>query len=153
MGTRYDQLDIDERYERYRLHEAGKGVREMGGSVSTISRELHRNALLRGGYKPGSAGRMALSRCRRLSRIERLSPLRTYVGDRLAMGWSPEQIAGRLRLEGSKHTVGVETIYRFIYRPAPRQGQSGPVRLQALLRADRSATLHPRTPAIRGVAR
>lgn len=33
------------------------------------------------------------------------------------MGWSPEQIAGRLRLEGSDHTVCVETIYRFIYRP------------------------------------
>ena len=64
---------------------------------------------------------MALSRCRRLSRIERLSPLRTYVGDRLAMGWSPEQIEGRLRLEGSEHTVCVETIYRFIYRPAVRR--------------------------------
>ena len=37
------------------------------------------------------------------------------------MGWSPEQIAGRLRLEGSDHTVGVETIYRFIYRPAMRR--------------------------------
>ena len=121
MGKKYDQLDIDERYELYRLHEAGKAVREigrlMGRSASTISRELRRNALPRGEYKPGSADRIALSRCRRLSRIERLSPLRTYVGDRLAMGWSPEQIAGRLRLEGSEHTVGTETIYRFIYRP------------------------------------
>ena len=95
--------------------------RLMGRSVSTISRELQRNLLPRGGYKPGSADRMALSRCRRLSRIERLSPLRTYVGDRLAMGWSPEQIEGRLRLEGSEHTVCVETIYRFIYRPTVRR--------------------------------
>ena len=125
MGKQYDQLDIDERYELYRLHEAGKGVREigrlMGRSVSTISRELQRNVLPRGGYKPGSADRMALSRRRRLSRIERLSPLRAYVGDRLAMGWSPEQIEGRLRLERSEHTVCVETIYRFIYRPAVRR--------------------------------
>ncbi len=124
MGKQYDQLDIDERCELYRLHEAGKALREigrlMGRSVSTISRELQRNLLPRGGYKPGSADRMALSRCRRLSRIERLSPLRTYVGDRLAMGWSPEQIEGRLRLEGSEHTVCVETIYRFIYRPTVR---------------------------------
>ncbi len=32
------------------------------------------------------------------------------------MGWSPEQIAGRLRLEGSQHRVSHESIYRFIYR-------------------------------------
>ncbi len=125
MGTKYDQLDIDERYELYRLHEAGKAIREigrlMGRSGSTISRELRRNALPRSGYKPGSADRIALSRCRRLSRIEHLSPLRTYVGDCLAMGWSPEQITGRLRLEKSEHTVGVETIYRFIYRPAVKR--------------------------------
>ncbi len=30
MGTKYDQLDIDERYELYRLHEAGKAIREIG---------------------------------------------------------------------------------------------------------------------------
>ena len=121
MGKNYDQLDIDERYELYRLHETGTALREigrlMGRSASTISRELCRNALPRGEYKPGSADRIALSRCRRLSRIERLSSLRTYVDDSLVMGWSPEQIVGRLRLEGSEHTVGVETIYRYIYRP------------------------------------
>ena len=47
MGTHYDQLDIDERYELYRLHEAGKALRAigrlMGRSTSTISRELRRN--------------------------------------------------------------------------------------------------------------
>ena len=47
MGTHYDQLDIDERYELYRLHEAGKALRAigrlMGLSTSTISRELRRN--------------------------------------------------------------------------------------------------------------
>ena len=125
MGIQYEQLDIDERYELYRLHEAGKALREigrlMGRSSSTISRELRRNALPRGEYKPASADRIALSRRRRLSRIERLSPLGDHVRDHLAMGWSPEQIAGRLRLEGSEHTAGVETIYRFIYRPAVRR--------------------------------
>lgn len=127
MGRDYDQLDIDERYELYRLHEAGKGVREigrlMGRSGSTISRELRRNSLPRGDYRPGSADRIALSRCRRRSRIERLSPLRTYVDDRLAMGWSPEQIAGRLKLERSEHVISVETIYRYIYRPAVRHAK------------------------------
>ena len=121
MGKTYDQLDMDERYEIYRLHEAGKSRREIGRLMdrdgSTISRELRRNQLPRGEYKPASADRIALSKRRRLSKIERLSPLRTYIGDRLAMGWSPEQIAGRLRLEESEHRVSVESIYRFIYRP------------------------------------
>src|SRR5512134_3003006 len=106
MGAKYDQLDLDERIEMSRLYEAGTSRREIGRiigrSASTVGRELRRNTLPRGGYKPASADRIALSRRRRLSRIERLSPLRSYVCDRLAMGWSPEQIAGRLEQEGSE---------------------------------------------------
>lgn len=49
MGKNYDQLDIDERYEIYRFHEAGKSRGEigrlMGRSASTIGGELHRNSL------------------------------------------------------------------------------------------------------------
>jgi IS30 family transposase len=120
MGKRYDQLDLDDRIEISRLHAAGKSRREighlMGRDASTIGRELRRNSLPRGEYKPASADRIALSRRRRLSKIERLSRLRDHVSDHLAMGWSPEQIAGRLRLEGSEHSVSHESIYRFIYR-------------------------------------
>ncbi len=121
MGKRYDQLDLDDRIEISRLHAAGRSRREighlMGRNASTISRELRRNSLPRGEYKPASADRIALSRRRRLSKIERLSRLRDHVCDHLAMGWSPEQIAGRLRLEGSEHEISHESIYRFIYRP------------------------------------
>ena len=119
MGKRYDQLDLDDRIEISRLHAAGKSRREighlMGRDASTIGRELRRNSLPRGEYKPASADRIALSRRRRLSKIERLSRLRDHVCDHLAMGWSPEQIAGRLRLEGSEHEISHESIYRFIY--------------------------------------
>ncbi len=97
MGKHYGQLDLDGRHR------------------STVGRELRRNRLPKGDYKPASADRMALSRCRRRSRIERLSPLRGHIDDHLAMGWSPEQIAGRLRLEGSQHRVSHESIYRFVY--------------------------------------
>ena len=118
MGKRYDQLDLDDRIEISRLHAAGKSRREighlMGRDASTIGRELRRNSLPRGEYKPASADRIALSRRRRLSKIERLSRLRDHVSDHLAMGWSPEQIAGRLRLEGSEHEISHESIYRFI---------------------------------------
>jgi len=94
MGKNYDQLDLDERCEIYRLHQPNTSLRKigrlMGRSAFTISRELERNTLPRGEYKPASADRIALSRCRRSSHIERLIPLRTYIGDSLAMGWLPE---------------------------------------------------------------
>src|SRR5512147_3160213 len=121
MGAKYDQLDLDERIEMSRLYEAGTSRREIGRSASTVGRELRRDTLPRGGYKPASADPIALSRRRRLSRIERLSQLRSYVCDRLAMGWSPEQIAGRLEQEGSGHSISHESIYRFIYRPRLRR--------------------------------
>lgn len=80
MGKRYDQLDLDDRIEIFRLHAAGKSRHEighlMGRDASMISRELRRNSLPRGEYKPASADRIALSRRRRLSKIERLSRLR-----------------------------------------------------------------------------
>src|SRR5512144_2111403 len=125
MGAKYDQLDLDERIEMSRLYEAGTSRRQIGRiigrSASTVGRELRRNTLLRGGYKPASADRIASSRRRRWSRIERLSPLRSSVCDRLAMGWSPEQIAGRLELEGSEQRIRHESIYRFIDRPRLRR--------------------------------
>ena len=124
MGKHYRQLDLDERIELSRYHDAGKAANEiarlMGRHHTTIRRELKRNSLPKGGYKPASADRISLSRRRRRSRIERLSPLRAPVDGHLAMGWSPEQIAGRLRLEGSEHKVSHESIYRYIYRPKVR---------------------------------
>jgi len=125
MGTEYNQLDIDERYELFRLREAGTAQKDiavlMNRSESTISRELRRNALPKSSYRPGSADRIALSRRRRSSKLERLSLLGHHVRDRLAMGWSPEQISGRLKLEGSEHTISHESIYRYIYRPKVRK--------------------------------
>ena len=65
MGSKYDQLDIDERYEIYRLDQAGKSFREighlMGRHPTTIWRELKRNSLPKGGYKPASTDRIAWS--------------------------------------------------------------------------------------------
>ena len=124
MGKHYKQFDLDGRIELSRHHDAGKAsseiARVMGRHRSTIWRELKRNNLPKGGYKPASADRIALSRCRRQSRIERLSPLGEHIDDHLAMGWTPEQIAGRLRLEGSEHRISHESIYRYIYRPKVR---------------------------------
>lgn len=126
MGANHDQLDLDERIKTSRLFEAVQSRceigRMMGRSVSMLGQEPRHNAMLKAGYKPGSVDRIALSRRRRLSRIERLSPLRSVVSDRLRDGgWSPEQIAGRLKLEESVHAISHESIHRFIYRPRLRR--------------------------------
>ncbi len=88
MGKQYNQLDLDERIELSRHHDDGKAPNEiariMGRHHTTIRREFKRNNLPKGGYKPASADRIALSRRRRQSRIERLSPLRDHVDDHLA---------------------------------------------------------------------
>jgi IS30 family transposase len=39
------------------------------------------------------------------SKIQRCTRLRDYVEDRLAMGWSPEEIAGRMELDTMKAAV------------------------------------------------
>src|SRR5439155_5615064 len=46
--------------------------------------------------------------------------LRTFVRDRLAEGWAPEQIAGWLKAgnERGLWALGFEAIYAFIYRAA-----------------------------------
>ncbi len=67
MGKKYDQLNIDERYEIGRL---------MDPSASTIGGDLRQSWLPKGDDTSASADLIALSRRRRSSRIERLSPLR-----------------------------------------------------------------------------
>ena len=125
MGKIYNQLDLDERIELDRLRKAGHSLRRIGTlmnrSHTTLSRELRRNMLPKAGYKPASADRIAWSRCNRDCVLQRLSTLRDHVHDHLAMGRSPEQIAGRLKQQGSKHTISHETIYRYIYRPGTRK--------------------------------
>ena len=57
--------------------------------------------------------------------IERDRGLQTFVLDRLAEGWTPEQISGWLK-GGNEHrlrAVGCETVYAFIYRSAQKAEQ------------------------------
>jgi IS30 family transposase len=56
-----------------------------------------------------------------LSKLSRKSVLATYVMDRLKAGWSPEQIAGRLRTSGAPERLSHETIYRFVYSSQGQQ--------------------------------
>jgi transposase, IS30 family len=125
MGERYSHLTLDERCRLGGLLEMGVGVAEIARRLdrhrATIHREIKRNSWRVSGYRPVSAARMAWARKLRGSRVARSTRLRAHVEDRLAMGWSPEQIVGRMELEGSEHRISVESIYRHIYSPEGRR--------------------------------
>lgn len=125
MGTEYNHLTLDERCRLRGLMEMGLGAgeiaRRLGRHRGTIYREIARNRCV-DDYRPDSADRMAWVRKLRGSKIQRSTHLRDYVGDRLAMGWSPEEIAGRMELDTIKDAVSAESIYRYVYSPAGRRG-------------------------------
>src|SRR5215471_8213593 len=118
MGA-YGHLSLEERCTIARLREAGQSCREIAAaldrSASTISRELKRNSGVHVGYQPTYAGKQAWARRWRGSRLERRSELRDVVLERLRQGHSPQQVAGRLRLEYGRGVLCAESIYRFIY--------------------------------------
>ena len=104
------------------LRAAGRSMgaiaRALGRAKTTISRELQRNALSSGGYSPLHAAGAYQLRRRREAILEREAALRLFVRDRLAEGWTPEQISGWLKSgnEPRLRAIGCETIYAFIYR-------------------------------------
>jgi IS30 family transposase len=124
MGTNYTHLELEERCRLRGLMEMGLGIgeiaRRLGRHRATIHREIARNRCV-AGYRPDSAERRAWARKLRGSKIERSTRLRSDVEDRLAMGWSPEQIAGRMEREGSEHAISAESIYRHVYSPGGRR--------------------------------
>jgi IS30 family transposase len=118
MGQSYDQLDLEERCEIARRREAGESVRKIAAALdrspSSITGELKRNDASGTGYRPAYAGDQAKARRWRGSRLERDEALQKLVLERLALGWSPEQVAGRLAREAGRILISDESIYRFI---------------------------------------
>ncbi len=119
MGKRYGHVTIEERCEIARLQTEGRSIRQIAAgldrSPSTVARELKRNGSQTGGYKPVYADQQARARRWRGSRMERDDTLRSRVLSHLAQGWSPEQVAGRLKLQAGRVVISHESIYRFIY--------------------------------------
>ncbi len=124
MGRSYDQLSLDDRCEIARLSANGSSVRQIAAALdrspSTISRELKRNSGAQVGYRSSYANQQTRARRWKGSRLERDESLRAAVIERLASGWSPEQIAGRLEREQGRKVISYETIYRFIYAQLSR---------------------------------
>lgn len=94
-------------------------ARKLGRSVSSIWLETKRNSI-NGEYFPIAAHRLSCERnLFNQSKHARKDPaIWNYVIDKLRSGWSPEQIAGRLKRHNHGVTViSYETIYRYIYSP------------------------------------
>jgi transposase, IS30 family len=124
MEHSYSHFSQEERVQIFHWHANGMSARALAKKIGrhhgSISRELLRNSKVtkqyEGGYEPVRAHALALRRrrwdCR--FKLQRQPDLQAYVKQRLAMEHSPEQIAGRLALDGSSMRISHESIYRFI---------------------------------------
>lgn len=118
----YTRISFLEREIIYKLHLEKKTQNEIakiiGRNKSTVSRELTRCADSDLGYIPDRSNEQAKQRKRRNTHIFRSAALLSLVGEKLRLGWSPEQISGRLKLEKNSLKVSHETIYKFAYSTA-----------------------------------
>ena len=118
---KYKHLSIWEREKIQELLWQNKSIRSiaevLGRSPSSINREINRNLKLQYKYTPRVANERALKKRKSRGRKLRLKSLfiRRYVIDHLKLGYSPEQIAGRLTLEYPKEKISHEAIYQYIY--------------------------------------
>ena len=122
MGKHYSHLTVTERerlakmyYERRSLADMAKAL---GRNKSTISRELSRNGpSVYYCYTPCRAQAKSDERRSKASRRPRIEneKIRSYLREKLALGWSPEIIAGRLPLEHRGLRISHEAIYQYLY--------------------------------------
>ena len=94
-------------------------ARGLGRPASTVSRELSRNGGPQG-YRPSVADQAAWDRAARpkTCKLARNLVLREHVVEGLGLQWSPEQIAGWLRVEfpdDAELRVSHETIYLSLF--------------------------------------
>jgi IS30 family transposase len=123
----YHHLTHEERWQIKALRESGKSgraiARQLGSSPNTISEELKRGLQPKGHYSPRKAQR-AYQRFRehhgKRRRVLR-GDMKAYVRRCLHRTWSPEQIAGRMKLLGMR-SVSYSTIYRTIHRTRHNAG-------------------------------
>jgi IS30 family transposase len=99
-------------------------AQRLGRNKSSISREIHRNkSAVFDVYLAHKAHARSAERASRTHRRPRLKEnlICSYVTEKLQLGWSPEQIAGRLPLEHVGKRISTEAIYQFVYDPSVRK--------------------------------
>jgi IS30 family transposase len=115
----YKRLNLSEREMIADLKQQGMSNKSIGKklerSPTTILRELKRNKIDLG-YLPHIADSKAKARKHGPpKKIKKYPELLKYLVDRLREGWSPEMIAGRIKLEKVLPTISHEVLYQCIY--------------------------------------
>ena len=125
---RKKQLTLKERYHIWTSLKSGSSQKEIAASIgvhpSTICREIQRNQdSATQEYHYAFADTKATTRQQTKVKYTVItSKIKTYIKLKLKEDWSPEQIAGRMKLDiglGICH----ETIYRYIYYNKYRGGR------------------------------
>jgi IS30 family transposase len=129
----HHKLSSQERDKIAYWHAIGESVREIAGrlgrSPSSISDELKRNRV-DGIYHSIHAHKATEARKLNSHKkyLLKIRPsLKSYVLEKLELGWSPEQIAGRLKkeikegLRPNTDYINHESIYQFIYDAEQRE--------------------------------
>ena len=131
MDNPYNQLTLDERYQIKALNEldysARKIAQQLGRSNKTISRELKHYSSET--YQAEVAHDNARHRRKNAAKAHKRSDELIRKTQRLlALKMSPEQIAGRMKLESSAESVSLQTLYRLVTQEGwhnllPRKGK------------------------------
>lgn len=120
----YVQLSLEERYQIYTGRKSGWSqaaiAKFIGRDAATVSRELKRNQyspLESDCYRPAHAHDLTKKRRIEKGRLSRKlqGNLKKLVEGKLFLGWSPEQISGRLWTE-QRIRISHETIYQHVLR-------------------------------------
>ncbi len=127
----HKEIDLHERRQIEQLLNAKATIAQiaviLGRHRSSVYREIKRNRFedeelpVLNGYYGMTAQQKASERRSRRRKLIRLPHLLAVVLEGFEAGWSPEQIAGRMRHEGSALSICHETIYAYVYS---REGQS-----------------------------
>lgn len=122
MGKHYEHLCGSERRRIERLRASGLSVRTIAGrlgrGVGTVSDEISRNKV-KGAYDAKKASHKAYAR-RKYSKVQSLKVvkddgLRSFVEEKLALDWSPEMVAGRIKKKTKLSKVSTKAVYKFVY--------------------------------------
>lgn len=122
MG-KYRRFSLEEREELSRGLAEGDNLRQiahrLGRHPSTLSREITRNSDDPDSYRAVLANRETQARrATRKRKLDQYPRLREYVFAKLALRWSPEQIAQVLRREFQRDEamqISHESIYEYLY--------------------------------------
>lgn len=126
MEKKYKRLTLNDRELLGRLLVQGLNQSQiaelLGVHKSTVSREISRNKELRLGYIVNLAQYLTEKRRAHYKpKIESHPHLLNHILEKLKLGWSPAQIAGRSKLYGGKSLISHESIYTYIFSPQGKE--------------------------------